>query len=130
MALKQKDDAHEVALEWLKQIITLSSGIIVLSATFISTIFNQINWSFWLLVSSWLSFLVSIIFALETISVITQSRIEGNQEWSKGHGRIYAKIAKWLFMAGIFLFIIFALFNFLMTTTENKISCSRLLHCV
>lgn len=121
MAVK-KDDAHEVALEWLKQIITLSSGIIVLSATFIGTIFKQMNWSIWLLVLSWVLFLVSIVFALETISVITQSRIEENQEWSKGKGRVYAKVAKWLFLTGIFLFILFALFNFLFSIMQSKMS--------
>lgn len=33
--------------------------------------------------------------------------------WHSGFGRNYAKAAKWLFMTGISLFVIFAIINFL-----------------
>lgn len=115
MALDKNDDAHKVALEWIKQIITLSSGIIVLSATFISSIFNQLNWSIWLLIISWVLLLLSIVFGLNTISTITYSRIHHDDSWSSGKGKNYACAAKWLFMAGISIFVIFALINFLIT---------------
>lgn len=120
MGVNKTDDAYEVALEWLKQIITLSSGFIVLSATFISSVFKQLNWSIWFLIGSWLSFLVSIIFSLETISVITQSRIDSNKEWSMGRGKTYAKVAKWFFISGILIFIIFTIFNFLTSISKPK----------
>ncbi len=115
MALKQNNDAHQIALEWIKQIITLSSGIIVLSATFISSIFTQLNWSIWLLIASWMLLLSSIIFGLNTISAITYSRIHQDDSWSSGKGKNYAKAAKGLFLAGISMFVIFALINFLIT---------------
>lgn len=119
MAKKKKEemalnnDAHRLAIDWIKQLITLSSGIIVLSVTFITTIFDQINWSIWLLISSWVALLLSIIYGLNSISVIIQSRVNQDDEWHSGHGRNYAKAAKWLFTTGISLFVIFAIINFL-----------------
>lgn len=86
MAKKKKDevslnnDAHRLAIEWIKQLITLSSGIIVLSATFITTIFELINWSIWLLIISWVALLLSIVNGLNSISVIIQSRINQDNE--------------------------------------------------
>jgi len=109
------NDAHQLALEWIKQIITLSSGIIVLSATFITSIFKQLNWSIWILIISWVSLLLSIVYGLNTISVMIQSRIDQDDEWHSGCGRAYAKAAKLFFIAGIFLFGIFALINFLIS---------------
>jgi hypothetical protein len=121
------NDAHSVAIEWLKQVITLSSGIIVLSGTFLSSVFKQLNWSIWLLMGSWLFLLGSIILSLETISVITQSRIQGNQDWSKRPGRIYAGLAKLFFILGIGIFIFFALVNFISTYKSNQNVVCR--HC-
>ncbi len=107
--MDNNNDAHIVALEWIKQIITLSSGIIVLSATFLNTIFKQLNWSVSILIVSWLLLLSSIIFGLKTISQITRSRIEQNDDWFYENE---GKITKFLFITGIVLFVIFATFNF------------------
>jgi hypothetical protein len=119
VAVKTTNDAHNVALEWLKQIITLSSGIIVLSATFIGSIFKKLNWSVSLLVLSWVLFVLAIVFALETMSVITQSRISGNQEWIKGRGRNYARDAKRLFIAAVSVFMVFTLINFFISASRG-----------
>ena len=54
MAIERGNDAHHVALEWIKQIITLSTGVIALSATFITQILKMPNWTVWLLIISWL----------------------------------------------------------------------------
>ncbi|MFC2141247.1 hypothetical protein ACFLQP_03010, partial [Acidobacteriota bacterium] len=111
-SMSQNNDAHNIALEWIKQIITLSTGIIVLSATFITTIFNKLNWSIGLLIISWILLLLAIIFGLETISVITNSRIHQDMLWTKGSGKKKIKATKWLFINGISFFIVFALINF------------------
>jgi hypothetical protein len=108
----KNNDAHIVALEWIKQIITLSSGIIVLSATFLKTIFAQLNWSVFLLIASWILLLLSIIFGLKTISQITASRINQDDDWFYENE---SKATKFLFIVGIFLFVIFAIINFLIT---------------
>jgi len=111
------NDAHKIALEWIKQIITLSSGIIVLSATFIKTIFKQMNWTVFLLIISWILLLLSIILGLKTISQIVRSRMNQNDDWYYDNE---GKVTRCLFVAGIFVFVIFALINFLITILAKQ----------
>ena len=42
---KDDGDAHNVALEWLKQIITLSSGVVVISSAFVKSLFDKPSWT-------------------------------------------------------------------------------------
>lgn len=121
MALKSGNEAHKIALEWIKQIIALSTGIIVLSATFITEIFTKLNLSIWLLIFSWVLLLLSVIFGLETISVITASRIHDDDHWTSGSGQKKALATKWLFFSGIALFVIFALINFFITVPMKSV---------
>jgi hypothetical protein len=103
------NDAHTIALELLKQIITLSSGIIVLSATFIKDIFSNPFYVFIPLFLSWIVFSIAIIYALNCIDGITQSRIENDDRWKKGATKNEAGYAKTFFIIGIIVFMIFAL---------------------
>jgi hypothetical protein len=107
----KQTDAHLIALEWLKQIITLSSGIIIFSGTLVGTIVDKPNWSFYILGLSWLLFLPAIIFSLETISTIISSRIHDDTSWTQGAGRRMGAITKICFVGGIILFVIFATIN-------------------
>ena len=122
MAIEQNNDAHNVALEWIKQIITLSTGVIALSATFITQIVKAPNWTVWLLIISWLLLLLAIILGLETISVITNSRIHQNNDWTTGSGRKKAKVDKWSFVLGICFFALFALINFLLENWGGRLA--------
>lgn len=115
--MNENNDAHKVALEWVKQIITLSTATVVFSGTFVTQIFKHLNWSLWLLVISWLLLVSAIIFCLETISMITNSRIYQDDLWTSASGRSKAKASKWLFILGIFFFVVFAIINFYIHTT-------------
>ena len=70
----QPDDAHQIALELMKKLITLASGVVALSATFLEKMeadFFHIA----LLGSSWIALVVSIFCGLQTISAIVKSRL-------------------------------------------------------
>jgi hypothetical protein len=111
----EQSDAHQIALELMKQLITLASGVVVLSATFLEKLgpgpVRRI-----LLGLSWLALVTCIFCALQTISVIVKSRLNPEHQWSKGAGQAYAHVSKYAFVIGIFLFAMFAFISFISTS--------------
>jgi hypothetical protein len=101
-------DAHKIALEFAKQIISLSSGVLALSATFIKELPNANNCQLVLLAISWISLAVAIFSGLQTISAIVKSRLNSDYDWSKGAGKNFAITSKYSFFIGIILFALFA----------------------
>jgi len=102
------NDAAQIALEYIKQIITLSAGILALSGTFIEKLVKTISYYTLLLPVAWILLLVSIYFGLETISTIVKSKLDQDEnEWSKGHGLTCASTCKRCFVAGIAIFLLF-----------------------
>jgi hypothetical protein len=102
--------ADEVALELIKQLITLSAGVLALSATFIDKLPRGPSYILLVLLVSWLALVLSIYCGLKTISTIVKSRLESNDEWSKNEGKKYARACQNLFLGGI---AIFASFTFI-----------------
>lgn len=101
-------NADVVALELMKQLITLASGVLAISATFIGRLEGVRIYLLVLLAISWLALLTSIYFGLDTISAIVQSRLDPEEnQWSEGYGKTSARISKYSFIAGISLFAIF-----------------------
>jgi len=104
-------DAHEVALELMKQLITLSSGVLALSATFIREFRIEQCGHKILLVLAWLSLSLSVFFGIQTISAIVKSRLNGDANWSTGEGKRNASGSKYCFLLGLVLFAAFALLS-------------------
>jgi ABC-type multidrug transport system permease subunit len=104
----KRTNADEAALELMKQLITLASGVLALSATFISELEGRSFLLIGFLVVSWVLLLSSIFFGLQTISVIVKSRLRSNDDWSAGYGKKSAWASKYAFTAGIGLFALFA----------------------
>jgi len=94
--------AADAAVELMKQLITLSSGVLALSATFIDRLAPAGLWSVALLLA-WLCLIAALIAALETISAIVKSRLEPGYDWSTGRGQKSAQISKYGFVVGIAL---------------------------
>ena len=92
--------AAEAALELLKQLITLSSGALAVSATFANQFSVPLPWAA-LLPVAWLSLIVSTIAALKSISAIVKSRLRPEHDWSTGIGKTYASWSQWSFVVGI-----------------------------
>jgi hypothetical protein len=111
-------DAHQVALELMKQLITLASGVIAISATFIEKF--PTRWVLLpLLAMSWAALLSCVFFSLQTISAVVKSRLDGDVEWSKGWGQRYARSSKYAFLVGIFLFASFAFISFVFVKLDE-----------
>jgi hypothetical protein len=100
--------ADAAALDLMKQLITLASGVLALSATFIAKLGSLPAGELFWLVVAWAALVVSVISGIETISAIVKSRLDGDEEWSKGHGKKCGTISKWTFIGGVALFALFA----------------------
>ena len=108
--LEPSSKADDAALDLIKQLITLASGVLALSATFIEKI-GPLSWQLLTLLGlSWLSLIISVIGGIQTMSVIVKSRPDGNDTWSAGTGKIYGRVSKFGFVLGIALFVVFAFF--------------------
>jgi hypothetical protein len=104
--------ADEVALEYIKQVITLAAGVLAISATFIESLGGKTWIHLTVLALSWSSLVISVFFGLQTISAIVKSRLDSDDNsWSQGQGKTYAKLCKYSFVAGIALFAIYALLS-------------------
>lgn len=99
--------ADEAALELMKQLITLSAGVLALP-TFIDKLPRGPSYTFVALLISWAALVVSIYCGLKTISVIVKSRLASNDDWSKNEGKRYALWCQNCFLAGITIFAVFA----------------------
>ena len=113
--------AGDTALELMKQLITLSSGVLVLSATFI----DKFRWSSWwhlaVLVVSWLCLILAVLMGLETISAIVKTRLEPEEhDWSSGRGLNTARASKYGFVLGIGLFAFFAFLTMFSTSVPSS----------
>ena len=104
-----QNDAHKIALELLKQLITLSSGVLALSATFIKEFASVPIYLIIVLIVAWACLIASILFGLQSISAIVKSRLNPDFDWSEGTGKWTAAASKYAFVAGISFFALFAL---------------------
>jgi hypothetical protein len=111
--MPEKPRADDVALEFARQLITLSSGVVALSATFIEKLVGANFYLIVILALAWIALLTSIVGGLQTISAIVGSRLVDDDEWSTGYGRRMAALSKWAFITGISLIAIFA-FGFIL----------------
>lgn len=108
--------ADEAARELMKQLITLASGVLALSATFVGRLGDVSVYLLILLALSWLTLIISVLFGLQTLSAIVQWHLDPEEsDWSRSYGRMSARISKYAFVVGIALFAVFAFFSLLQT---------------
>jgi len=100
--------ASDAALEFAKHLITLSSGVVALSATFVSRLTDAQWWSVVPLLLAWLSLTASVFGGLKTLSLVIKSRLLNTNDWSKNPGERWARLSRWAFLAGVVLFAVFA----------------------
>ncbi len=110
---ESSSDAHVIALELMKQLITLASGVLALSATFIDAFRTQEPGLMALLAVSWISLAAAVLAGVQAISAIVQSRLNPDFDWSQGAGRNYASASKYAFVAGLIAFALFAFLSLL-----------------
>lgn len=115
-----RERASEAALELMKQLITLGSGVLALTAAFIDKLPKTPRPFLALLVLSWISLITSLFFGLQTISAIVKSRIDNDDQWWRGKGRTYGRISRYSFLFGIGLFATFAFVSLVLPPTKEK----------
>lgn len=104
----REDDSHIVVVDFAKQLITLASGVIALSATFIPDFAILTSAQLAILGCSWIALTCSILFSLLSISAVIASRSDPLNYWSMPASRKFARIGMYVFLAGISLFAFFA----------------------
>jgi hypothetical protein len=113
--------ADEVALELMKQLITLASGVLALSATFVEKLQLVPVYLPIILALSWGALVLSVFGGLQAISAIVKSRLDPEEsDWSEGYGKVRARIAKYAFIVGISLFAVVALGSLLQMRWSQK----------
>ena len=102
-------DAHEVALEYLKQVIALAAGVLALSATFVEKLGAAGTVAMVVMGFGWLALTAAVYFGLEAISAIVKSRLNPLYKWSDGYGRNAAEASKYCFVVGLALVAVFSM---------------------
>jgi hypothetical protein len=116
---QNRDDSNEVinaVLEWTKQVTTLSSGTLVLSATFIKDIFQGNIENQMVLIWSWILFAVSAVsgvMLMGNLCYLFSKKSQGIRTIYNCTTRIIALIHLFAFVVGLCLFVYFASHNFL-----------------
>lgn len=107
-----KSKADEAALELIKQLITLTAGVLALSAAFLDKLPTVPIYMLGTLLLAWAALVISMVCGLKTISAIVKSRLKFDDEWSSGAGKRFASCCQWCFVIGITTFAIFAFTSF------------------
>jgi hypothetical protein len=110
--------ADSAAMSLVKQMITLSAGVLALSGTFLEKINSLPLLLMLVLALAWLALILSVFGGIQTLSIIVKSRLNRDDNWSKHAGKRFAQLAKYGFLVGIGLFAIFA---FCLFCTINSI---------
>jgi hypothetical protein len=113
-------EAGPIALELMKQLITLSSGVLALSAAFLDKFRVSHSWEYLPLIISWVLLIASLITALNVISAMVQSRLKPEREWHTGRAKLFGRISKIAFVLGISSFGLFALLATWSTTAVSS----------
>ena len=114
---KSRTEHFKALTEYLKHITTLSTGSIVLTATFLGDIFSTQRWKP-VIVISLVGFMLAVLFAtiVYTLGVIFESPASGNQEtptWIAVIGMVSLIIAWPGFVSGVLALGIFTVVNLL-----------------
>jgi hypothetical protein len=106
--MSHNTEAADAALEFVKHLITLSSGMVAISATFVSHFSSAPRWSLIILAAGWLLLTASVVGGLNAISSIVMSRLHSNDDWADHPGKAWARLSRWGFVSGLVAFALFA----------------------
>jgi hypothetical protein len=111
--------AGEIALELLKQLIALSSGVLALSATFIEKLRPSHPLLLSLLACSWLALITAVFTGIQAMSATVKSFHRPEFTFTEKRLRQYARTSKYAFLIGITLFALFAFVSLAAKTTPT-----------
>jgi hypothetical protein len=106
-ASSSTERAQTSTQDFIKLIISLASGVIALSATFVPKFAEHSSITIGVLFVSWLLFAASIFFGIRTLTILTRCIMNGTELWwNQIVGT--ARLCWWCFLIGIGGLIIFA----------------------
>jgi hypothetical protein len=106
-ASSSTERAQTSTQDFIKLIISLASGVIALSATFVPKFSDHSPITMGILFVSWLLFAASIFFGIRTLTILTRCIMNGTELWWNQIVRT-ARLCWWCFLIGIGALIIFA----------------------
>lgn len=113
---KKRMDFLKGSVEYVKYFATLSTGSIVISATFLQKLFDDPIWK-WLIAVSFAGFMVSIIASVVAYTLIWDAFPEEHEEigdFKYGTAIAVSIITMWInFLVGICCFALFSVINFM-----------------
>jgi hypothetical protein len=116
--------ANEIAIEALKQLLTLASGVLALTITFIKDALDTSR------SKASYTFLVPIAWCLLALAIWTgwvaipdacrKMTLKSDYVFESGRPRVLAKIAQSSFLLGLILLTVFAVLNFRLFFTASE----------
>jgi hypothetical protein len=107
-----QDKADDISLDLIKQMITLSSGVLALSATFIEKFATPRLNLIGLLAVAWLLLLLAVYAGVQAMSAMVQVWAHPEFDWVRDQLIRYARTSKYCFAVGIACFAVFAFSSF------------------
>ena len=106
-----RKDSIKIVQDITKQLITLASGILALSATFLRSIVGSSPTAICLICTSWILITASIVFGILTLSSLV-NKLKNNKYEPFATPTTIPAIIQWVtFIAGITFFWIFVIVN-------------------
>lgn len=121
-AVKQK--ANEMAVDALKQVLTLASAILALTITFIKDLLGGVHdapkWT-WMVPVAWGLLVLVIWTAWVAIADACKTLGQSGTGYVFGQGRpvVLARIAQWSFLGALVMLALFAIRNFPLLFTKT-----------
>lgn len=106
--------AFDLAAEGAKQILTLSTGVIALSVTFLKDIFNiqahsLQKYAYGVLITSWVLFIAAAIAGVLTLYRLSMRALDPEPELVGSNAQTLAEWQMLLFLAGLVAMVIFGI---------------------
>lgn len=120
-AVPYNTEASKTGLELMKQIATLASAVLVLSGTFAGTMLPVPPYVLILLGLSWLILVLALLCSIQSMSAIVQSQMDNSNEWHSGSARKWGTAAKWLFVSGVAVLMVFAATGSILKATTKHV---------
>ena len=105
---EKQSPATDLAMDLMKQLVTLNSAVLVLSGTLLGHVLPVPAWDFGFLGVGWLCLVVSLACSIDTMSRIVSSVDSADGLWTEPPCRTIGNLAKWLFFFGVTMLVIFA----------------------